>query len=100
VLQKRLLKYQLLIEGLLHKESNNLGDVLEKYIQLAQAFETTLAKRHAGSSHQNYKVVTPHQNLNYNTWLSQTKAKKLTKSTLTITCATTYVKDKIQKQFL
>jgi len=37
--------------------------------------------------------------LNYNMWISQTKAKRLTSDVLEIVCSTTYVKNKIQKQF-
>lgn len=68
-------KYMLMMEGLLHKQSNNLGDVLERYQSLATAMEKTLADRYAGSSHQNYKVVTPHLNTNYKTWLSMGRAR-------------------------
>lgn len=67
-------KYMLILEGLLHKQSNNLGDVMERYTQLATQMETTLAKRHAASSHANFKVVTPHQYAN-NTSLKMGRAR-------------------------
>lgn len=68
-------KYVLVAEGLLHKQSNNLEDVYQVYVAKAQQIENALVKKHASTVHYNYKIVTPHQNLQYRQWQSGGRAR-------------------------